>query len=102
VPDLVPIERSPFYASGIKVAQVDGADGPVAYIAYLVCIFGVYTWFPHWPALVFFLLIGAIMKGLRMMSKADPLMRKVWIRSFHYLPYYAPHGNLCSGPAARK
>ncbi|PRD43717.1 conjugal transfer protein TrbD [Phyllobacterium phragmitis] len=56
-------------------------------LAAVILIFVVLTWF---SALFGAAIWIGVVAALRMMAKADPLMRKVYIRHIHYRPIYRP------------
>lgn len=80
--------RSRVHRALSRPNQLMGADRELVLLtglAAVILIFVVLTWY----AALFGIAVWLVVVGaLRMMAKADPLMRRVYVRHVSYKPYY--------------
>jgi type IV secretion system protein TrbD len=86
----VPLAHSRIHRALSRPTHLMGADRELVLLTGLataILIFVVLTWFSAlFGAAIWFGLIGV----LRMMAKADPMMRQVYVRHIGYRPSYRP------------
>lgn len=86
----VPLARSRIHRALSRPNHLMGADRELVLLtglATVILIFVVLTWF----SALFGLAIWIVVVGaLRMMAKADPMMRQVYVRHIGYRPSYRP------------
>jgi type IV secretory pathway TrbD component len=86
----VPLARSRIHRALSRPNHLVGADRELVLLtglATVILIFVVLTWFSAlFGVAVWIVVIGA----LRMMAKADPMMRQVYVRHVGYRPSYRP------------
>lgn len=86
----VPLVRSRIHRALSRPNHLMGADRELVLLtglATVILVFVVLTWFSALFGLgIWIVLIGA----LRMMAKADPMMRQVYLRHVGYRPRYLP------------
>ena len=86
----VPLARSRIHRALSRPNHLMGADRELVLLTGLVTailIFVVLTWFSAlFGVAIWIVVIGA----LRMMAKADPMMRQVYVRHIGYRPSYRP------------
>lgn len=86
----VPLVRSRIHRALSRPNHLMGADRELVLLtglAAVILIFVVLTWF---SALFGIAIWIAVVAALRMMAKADPLMRQVYLRHIGYRPTYRP------------
>lgn len=86
----VPLTRSRIHRALSRPSHLMGADRELVLLtglATVILIFVVLTWF---SALFGMAVWVAVIGALRMMAKADPLMRQVYLRHVRYRPSYRP------------
>lgn len=86
----VPLARSRIHRALSRPNHLMGADRELVLLtglATVILIFVVLTWF---SALFGIAIWIAVIGALRMMAKADPLMRQVYLRHVGYKPTYRP------------
>lgn len=86
----VPLTRSRIHRALSRPNHLMGADRELVLLtglAAIILIFVVLTWF---SALFGIAIWIAVVAALRMMAKADPLMRQVYLRHIGYRPTYRP------------
>lgn len=86
----VPLARSRIHRALSRPNHLMGADRELVLLtglAAVILIFVVLTWF---SALFGIAIWIAILAALRMMAKADPKMRQVYLRHIGYRPTYRP------------
>lgn len=84
------LERTRIHRALSRPTLLFGADRELVLttgLAAVILIFVVLTMLSAALGLAFWVLIIGL---LRMMSKADPLMRKIYLRHIRYRPYYRP------------
>ena len=89
MPDVdAPLLRSRIHRALSRPNLLMGADRELVLLtglAAIILIFVVLTWFSAlFGIAVWIVIVGA----LRMMAKADPMMRKVYVRHISYKPIY--------------
>ena len=86
----VPLARSRIHRALSRPSHLMGADRELVLLtglATVILIFVVLTWFSALFGLaIWIVVIGA----LRIMAKADPMMRQVYVRHIGYRPSYRP------------
>lgn len=86
----VPLARSRIHRALSRPSHLMGADRELVLLtglATVILIFVVLTWFSAlFGAAVWITVIGA----LRVMARADPMMRQVYVRHIGYRPSYRP------------
>ena len=86
----VPLARSRIHRALSRPNHLMGADRELVLLTGLataILIFVVLTWFSAlFGIAIWVVVIGA----LRIMAKADPMMRKVYVRHIGYRPSYRP------------
>lgn len=86
----VPLARSRIHRALSRPNHLMGADRELVLLTGLataILIFVVLTWFSAlFGIAIWIVVIGA----LRMMAKADPMMRQVYVRHVGYRPSYRP------------
>ena len=86
----VPLARSRIHRALSRPTHLMGADRELVLLtglAAVILIFVVLTWFSVlFGAAIWIGVIGA----LRVMAKADPMMRQVYVRHIRYRPSYRP------------
>lgn len=88
--DGVPLVRSRIHRALSRPNQLMGADRELVLLtglATVILIFVVLTWF---SALLGIGIWIAVIGALRMMAKADPMMRRIYLRHMAYRPRYRP------------
>lgn len=88
--DLSRLNRSRIHRALSRPNLLLGADRELVLVtglAAVILIFVVLTWFSALIGIAIW--IGAV-GILRMMAKADPLMRHVYLRHIRYRPFYRP------------
>ncbi len=86
----VPLARSRIHRALSRPSHLMGADRELVLLtglATVILIFVVLTWF---SALFGVAIWIAVIGALRMMAKADPMMRQVYVRHVGYRPSYRP------------
>lgn len=84
------LDRSRVHRALSRPNLLMGADRELVLLtglAAIILIFVVLTWYAALFGVAIWLLAVA---ALRMMAKADPLMRRVYMRHVSYRPYYRP------------
>ncbi len=86
----IPLARSRIHRALSRPNHLMGADRELVLLTGLataILIFVVLTWFSAlFGIAIWIVVIGA----LRMMAKADPMMRQVYVRHVGYRPSYLP------------
>ncbi|NMG41426.1 conjugal transfer protein TrbD [Chelativorans sp. ZYF759] len=85
-----PLTRSRIHRALSRPNHLMGADRELVLLtglAAIILIFVVLTWF---SALFGIAIWIAVVAALRMMAKADPMMRQIYLRHIGYLPTYRP------------
>lgn len=86
----IPLARSRIHRALSRPNHLMGADRELVLLTGLataILVFVVLTWFSAlFGIAVWIVVIGA----LRMMAKADPMMRQIYIRHVGYRPSYRP------------
>jgi type IV secretion system protein VirB3 len=86
----VPLVRSRIHRALSRPSHLMGADRELVLLTGLataILIFVVLTWFSAlFGIAIWIVVIGA----LRIMAKADPMMRQVYVRHIGYRPSYRP------------
>ncbi len=86
----VPLVRSRIHRALSRPNHLMGADRELVLLtglATVILIFVVLTWFSAlFGAAIWIVVMGA----LRVMAKADPMMRQVYVRHIGYRPSYRP------------
>jgi type IV secretion system protein VirB3 len=86
----IPLARSRIHRALSRPNHLMGADRELVLLTGLataILIFVVLTWFSAlFGIAIWIVVIGA----LRMMAKADPMMRQVYVRHIGYRPSYRP------------
>jgi type IV secretion system protein VirB3 len=86
----VPLARSRIHLALSRPNHLMGADRELVLLTGLgtaILVFVVLTWFSAlFGIAIWIVVIGA----LRMMAKADPMMRQVYVRHIGYKPSYRP------------
>jgi type IV secretion system protein VirB3 len=86
----IPLARSRIHRALSRPNHLMGADRELALLTGLataILIFVVLTWFSAlFGIAIWIVVIGA----LRIMAKADPMMRQVYVRHIGYRPRYRP------------
>jgi type IV secretion system protein VirB3 len=86
----VPLARSRIHRALSRPNHLMGADRELVLLtglATVILIFVVLTWFSAlFGAAIWIVVMGA----LRVMAKADPMMRQVYVRHIGYRPSYRP------------
>lgn len=86
----VPLARARIHRALSRPNHLMGADRELVLLtglATVILVFVVLTWFSAlFGVAVWIVVIGT----LRMMAKADPMMRKVYVRHVGYRPSYRP------------
>ena len=86
----VPLARSRIHRALSRPNHLMGADRELVLLtglATVILIFVVLTWFSAlFGVAIWIVVVGA----LRMMAKADPMMRQVYVRHIGYRPSYRP------------
>lgn len=85
-----PLERSRIHRALSRPNHLMGADRELVLLTGLataILIFVVLTWF---SALFGVAIWIVVMGALRIMAKADPMMRQVYVRHVGYRPSYRP------------
>ncbi|MEO6012132.1 MAG: conjugal transfer protein TrbD [Devosia sp.] len=84
------LQRSPIHRALSRPSLLLGADRELILVTGLIAAisaFVVLTWF----AILFGAVIWIVVVGvLRVMAKADPLMRQIYMRHIRYRPSYRP------------
>ncbi|GLS34916.1 conjugal transfer protein TrbD [Mesorhizobium tianshanense] len=86
----VPLNRSRIHRALSRPNLLLGADRELVLLTGLaaaILIFVVLTWFSALLGVAIWIVVVAI---LRMMAKADPMMRRVYARHIGYHPHYRP------------
>lgn len=86
----VPLARSRIHRALSRPNHLMGADRELVLLtglATVILVFVVLTWF---SALFGIAIWIAVIGALRMMAKADPMMRQVYVRHIGYRPNYRP------------
>lgn len=86
----VPLARSRIHRALSRPNHLMGADRELVLLtglATVILIFVVLTWF---SALFGAAIWIGVMGALRLMAKADPMMRQVYVRHIGYRPSYRP------------
>lgn len=86
----VPLARSRIHRALSRPSHLMGADRELVLLtglATVILIFVVLTWF---SALFGIAIWIAVIGALRVMAKADPMMRQVYVRHVGYRPSYRP------------
>ena len=82
--------RSPIHRALSRPSLLIGADRELVLLTGLaaaILIFVVLTWY---AALIGTLLWFVVLAALRMMAKADPMMRRIYLRHIRYRAIYRP------------
>jgi len=85
-----PLSRSPIHRALSRPNHLIGADRELLLLtglATVILIFVVLTWFSALLGIALWITVVGI---LRIMAKADPLMRQVYLRHIGYRPAYRP------------
>ncbi len=85
-----PLSRSPIHRALSRPNHLMGADRELVLLtglATVILIFVVLTWFSVLLGIAIWIAVVAI---LRIMAKADPMMRQVYLRHIGYRPTYRP------------
>lgn len=85
-----PLARSRIHRALSRPSHLMGADRELVLLtglATVILIFVVLTWF---SALLGIAIWIGVVGALRMMAKADPMMRRVYARHVTYRPHYRP------------
>tara|TARA_R110002020_G_scaffold138803_1_gene309304 strand:+ start:303 stop:602 length:300 start_codon:yes stop_codon:yes gene_type:complete len=85
-----PLSRSPIHRALSRPNHLIGADRELMLLtglATVILIFVVLTWFSAMLGIALWITVVGI---LRIMAKADPLMRQVYLRHIGYRPAYLP------------
>jgi type IV secretion system protein VirB3 len=86
----VPLARSRIHRALSRPNHLMGADRELVLLtglATVILIFVVLTWFSALFGIVIWI---AVIGALRVMAKADPMMRQVYVRHVGYRPNYRP------------
>ena len=87
---VVPLSRSRIHRALSRPNHLMGADSELVLLTGLaaaILIFVVLTWFSTLIGIAIWI---AVVAALRMMAKADPMMRQVYIRHIAYRTSYRP------------
>lgn len=87
---IAPLARSRIHRALSRPNHLMGADRELVLLtglATVILIFVVLTWF---SALLGIAIWIGVIGALRMMAKADPMMRQVYLRHIHYRQAYRP------------
>jgi type IV secretory pathway TrbD component len=87
---VVPLSRSRIHRALSRPNHLMGADRELVLLTGLaaaILIFVVLTWFSTLIGIAIWI---AVVAALRMMAKADPMMRQVYIRHIAYRTSYRP------------
>ena len=85
-----PLFRSPIHRALSRPNHLMGADRELVLLtglATVILIFVVLTWFSVLLGIAIWI---AVVGVLRIMAKADPMMRQVYLRHIGYRPTYRP------------
>ncbi|MCY0150740.1 conjugal transfer protein TrbD [Hoeflea sp. G2-23] len=85
-----PLSRSPIHRALSRSNHLMGADRELVLLtglATVILIFVVLTWFSVLLGIAIWIAVVGI---LRIMAKADPMMRQVYLRHIGYRPTYRP------------
>ncbi|MCO6410862.1 conjugal transfer protein TrbD [Hoeflea alexandrii] len=85
-----PLSRSPIHRALSRPNHLMGADRELVLLtglATVILIFVVLTWFSVMLGIAIWI---AVVEILRIMAKADPMMRQVYLRHIGYRPAYRP------------
>lgn len=82
------LQRNPIHRALSRPNLLIGADRELVLITGLASIILIFVVLTIYSALFGAILWIVIVAALRMMAKADPLMRRVYIRHMAYKPYY--------------
>jgi type IV secretion system protein VirB3 len=85
-----PLSRSPIHRALSRPNHLMGADRELVLLtglATVILIFVVLTWFSVLLGISIWIAVVGI---LRIMAKADPMMRQVYLRHIGYRPAYRP------------
>ncbi|MEO3388900.1 conjugal transfer protein TrbD [Mesorhizobium sp. CAU 1741] len=85
-----PLARSRIHRALSRPNHILGADRELVLLtglATIILIFVVLTWFSALFGLTIWI---SVLAALRMMAKADPMMRQVYLRHIGYQPSYRP------------
>lgn len=85
-----PLSRSPIHRALSRPNHLMGADRELVLLtglATVILIFVVLTWFSVLLGIPIWIAVVGI---LRIMAKADPMMRQVYLRHIGYRPTYRP------------
>lgn len=86
----VALARSRIHRALSRPNQLMGADRELVLVtglAAVILIFVVLTWFSTLFGIAVWI---GVVAALRMMAKADPMMRQVYVRHISYRPTYRP------------
>ncbi|NDW07634.1 MULTISPECIES: conjugal transfer protein TrbD [Jiella] len=87
---VTPLATSRFHRALSRPSHLMGADRELVLmtgLATVILIFVVLTWY---SALLGVAIWITVVAGLRVMAKADPMMRQVYLRYIRYRPSYRP------------
>ncbi|MGR9258342.1 conjugal transfer protein TrbD [Rhizobium leguminosarum] len=82
------LQRNPIHRALSRPNLLLGADRELVLITGLASIILIFVVLTIYSALFGATLWIVIVAALRMMAKADPLMRRVYVRHMAYKPYY--------------
>lgn len=85
-----PLARSTIHRALSRPNLLMGADRELVLLtglAAVILVFVVLTWFSTLIGIAVWI---AVIGALRMMAKADPMMRRVYARHIGYRPHYRP------------
>ncbi|MDI5925243.1 conjugal transfer protein TrbD [Rhizobium leguminosarum] len=82
------LQRNPIHRALSRPNLLLGADRELVLITGLASIILIFVVLTIYSALFGATLWIVIVAALRMMAKADPLMRRVYVRHMTYKPYY--------------
>lgn len=92
---IAPLARSRIHRALSRPNHLMGADRELVLLtglATVILIFVVLTWF---SALLGIAIWVGVVGALRMMAKADPMMRQVYLRHVRYRQTYRPTSSPC-------
>ena len=91
------LQRNPIHRALSRPNLLIGADRELVLVAGLAAIILIFVVLTLYSALLGIAVWTVIVSALRMMAKADPMMRKVYLRHISYRPGY----RASSGPWRR-
>jgi len=86
--EAVTLQRNPIHRALSRPNLLIGADRELVLITGLASIILIFVVLTIYSALLGATLWIVIVAALRMMAKADPLMRRVYMRHMAYKPFY--------------